>query len=122
MIVASFFDIHSHKMPTKREEKAEEFRKVTKQFLLEHLEEDELDLSMCNLSRVPVKELVSAFGHSNIIHWFSSPACILYFLPNCSCHPALEHLESIKIVFDTSRNFCNNCYVTTGSVCTKFND
>jgi len=44
-------------MPTKREEKAEEFRKVTKQFLLEHLEEDELDLSMCNLSRVPVKEL-----------------------------------------------------------------
>jgi len=81
VIVASFFDIHSHKMPTKREEKAEEFRKVTKQFLLEHLEEDELDLSMCNLSRVPVKELVSAFGHSNIIHWFSSPACILWRHP-----------------------------------------
>ena len=48
-------------MPTKKEEKAEEFRKVTKQFLLDHLEEDELDLSMCDLTRVPVKELVGAF-------------------------------------------------------------
>lgn len=36
-----------------------EERKITKQFLLEHLDDDEMDLGMINLTRVPVKELVS---------------------------------------------------------------
>ena len=40
-------------MPEKSEEP-----KLTKQFILDHLDEDEVDLSMCNLPRVPVKELV----------------------------------------------------------------
>lgn len=31
--------------------------KLSKQFILDHLDEDEVDLSMCNLPRVPVKEL-----------------------------------------------------------------
>ena len=46
-----------HRMSTKK--KMEEGPHVTRQFLLDHLNEDELDLSVCNLSRVPVKELVS---------------------------------------------------------------
>lgn len=33
--------------------------KVTKQFLLDHLEEDVLDLSVCSLTKFPAKELVS---------------------------------------------------------------
>lgn len=37
-----------------------EQRRITKQFLLEHLEDNEMDLSMTDLTRVPVKELVSA--------------------------------------------------------------
>ena len=41
--------------------KTEEGPHVTRQFLLDHLNEDELDLSVCNLTRVPVKELVSGF-------------------------------------------------------------
>ena len=36
--------------------------KLSKQFILDHLDEDEVDLSMCNLPRVPVKELVSGAG------------------------------------------------------------
>ena len=36
---------------------AEEPR-ITKQYLLDHLDENELDLSMIKLSKVPVKELV----------------------------------------------------------------
>lgn len=39
----------------------EEGPHVMSQFLLDHLNEDELDLSVCNLTRVPVKELVSDF-------------------------------------------------------------
>ena len=35
--------------------------KVTKQFILEHLEDNEIDLSLCNLTKVPVKELVRKF-------------------------------------------------------------
>ena len=31
----------------------------TKRFVLEHTEEDVIDLSLCNLTKVPVKELVS---------------------------------------------------------------
>lgn len=31
---------------------------ITKDFILKQLDEDELDLSMCNLSEVPVRELV----------------------------------------------------------------
>ena len=34
-------------------------QKINKQFILDHLDEKEIDLSMCNLSQVPVKELVS---------------------------------------------------------------
>ena len=37
---------------------AEREAKITKEFILEHLDENEIDLSMNNLSRVPVKELV----------------------------------------------------------------
>lgn len=33
--------------------------KVTKQFLLDHLEEDVLDLSLYSLTKFPAKELVS---------------------------------------------------------------
>ena len=33
--------------------------KVTKQFILDHLDDSELDLSLCYLTTVPVKELVS---------------------------------------------------------------
>ena len=35
-----------------------EERKITKQFLMEHLDENEMDLEMANLSKVPVRELV----------------------------------------------------------------
>ena len=42
-----------------KSKKSSEEPRVTKQFILDHLDEDEIDLSMCNLSRVPVKELVS---------------------------------------------------------------
>jgi hypothetical protein len=35
-----------------------EERRITKQYLMEHLDENELDLSMINLSKVPVRELV----------------------------------------------------------------
>ena len=35
-----------------------EERRITKQYLLEHLDQNELDLSMTNLSKVPVRELV----------------------------------------------------------------
>lgn len=31
---------------------------ITKRFVLEHTDEDEVDLSLCNLTKVPVKELV----------------------------------------------------------------
>ena len=34
-------------------------QKISKQFILDHLDEKEIDLSMCNLSQVPVKELVN---------------------------------------------------------------
>lgn len=37
-----------------------EQRRITRQFLLEHLDDNEMDLSMTDLSKVPVKELVSA--------------------------------------------------------------
>ncbi len=33
--------------------------KINKQFILAHMDEKEIDLSMCNLSKVPVNELVS---------------------------------------------------------------
>ena len=35
-----------------------EERKMTKEYLLEHLDEHEMDLSMANISKVPVRELV----------------------------------------------------------------
>ena len=35
-------------------------KRVSKQFILDHLEESEVDLSLCYLSTVPVKELVGA--------------------------------------------------------------
>lgn len=38
-----------------------EQRRITKQFLLEHLDDNEMDLSMTDLSKVPVKELVSIY-------------------------------------------------------------
>ncbi len=41
-------------MPPKKPEET----KVTKQFILDRLEENEVDLSMCGLTKVPVKELV----------------------------------------------------------------
>ena len=34
---------------------------VTKEFIKEHMDGKEIDLSMCSLSKVPVKELVSGF-------------------------------------------------------------
>ena len=34
-------------------------QKITKAFILDHLDESELDLSLCYLTTVPVKELVS---------------------------------------------------------------
>ena len=37
-----------------------EEQRITKQYLLEHLDDNELDLSVANLSKVPVKEVVSA--------------------------------------------------------------
>ena len=40
-------------MPREQDE-----QKITKQYVLERTDEDETDLSLCNLSRVPVKELV----------------------------------------------------------------
>lgn len=36
-----------------------EERKITKEYLLEHLDVNEMDLGMTKLARVPVKELVS---------------------------------------------------------------
>ena len=41
-----------------------EERKITKEYLLEHLNENEMDLGMTNLSRVPVRELVSRLSPS----------------------------------------------------------
>lgn len=35
--------------------------KITKQFLLDHLEDDILDLSVCSLTKFPAKELVSEY-------------------------------------------------------------
>ena len=35
-----------------------EERKMTKEYLLEHFDEHEMDLSMANISKVPVRELV----------------------------------------------------------------
>ena len=43
-----------------------EERRITKQYLLEHLDNNEMDLGMSNLSKVPVKELVSACNFSCI--------------------------------------------------------
>ena len=50
--------------------------KVNKQFILDHLEEKEIDLSMCSLSRVPVKELVSSgtFYQPLLVPSLASPA------------------------------------------------
>ncbi len=42
-------------------------QKVTKQFIVEHLDEKEIDLSMCELSQVPVKELVSEFNQEYVL-------------------------------------------------------
>ncbi len=36
-------------------------QKITKQFILNHLEDSEVDLSLCYLITVPVKELVSIY-------------------------------------------------------------
>ena len=47
-------------------------QEITKEFIQKQLDEDELDLSMCNLSIVPVKQLVrrpapDAFGALTLI-------------------------------------------------------
>ena len=39
---------------------------VSKEFIKEHMDGKEIDLSMCSLSKVPVKELVSWFLSKNI--------------------------------------------------------
>ena len=56
-------------------------------------------------------------GHSNIIHWLSSPAHILWkhSLPVIR-HPALERPESTLNRFDTTRKWCNNCFDRTAEV------
>lgn len=41
----------------KGDSKSKNEQKITKQFILDHLDEKEIDLSMCNLTQVPVKEL-----------------------------------------------------------------
>ncbi len=50
--------IDSEKMAPKGS-KSEKEKEINKQFILAHLDEKEIDLSMCNLSQVPVNELVS---------------------------------------------------------------
>lgn len=43
-----------------------EDRRITREYLLEHLDNNEMDLGMSNLSKVPVKELVSAYNCSTV--------------------------------------------------------
>ncbi len=47
--------------------KSKNEKKITKQFIIEHLDEKEIDLSMCELSQVPVKELVSGCIHCSFL-------------------------------------------------------
>jgi len=63
-----------------------EERRITKQDLLDHLDENELDLSMINLSKVPVKELVRV------------PACV----------PEMNLLEVKVSLFDAHTRTCRH--------------
>lgn len=55
-----------------------EQRRITKQFLLEHLDDNEMDLSMTDLSKVPVKELVSI--HAERVLYFIRVFCRFRYL------------------------------------------
>ena len=61
---------------------------VNKEFIKEHMDGKEIDLSMCSLSKVPVKELVS---------WFSS---IKQGFQKNILQASLSH----GVVLDLSRN------------------
>lgn len=37
-----------------------EERRITKEYLLEHFDDNEMDLGMTNISKVPVRDLVSS--------------------------------------------------------------
>ena len=49
-------------------------QRVTKQYILDHIDEDEVDLSLCSLTSVPVKELVSHFITIIIYISYGGPA------------------------------------------------
>ncbi len=107
-------------MPPKK--KLDEPR-VTKQFILDHLEENEVDLSMCGLSKVPVRELVRnglvPSGHGDTL-LTSPPSCRQWYReepdlmspgissPLCLCVGICYHFSLCSI---------NNPKLVTGLLC-----